>query len=126
MSIHLNYDKTKEILYCSFCDSFSLEELESTLYAITHSTEYAPDVKSSWNMEKLDHSAINEKVMKQLISIRQKYPQRRNAKVAIVAPSDLVFGLSRMYETFSEVNSMPQNIYVFRNQADADKWLLDE
>ena len=121
MPIHLYYDKKKEILNCSIDQSFSFEELESTLYTITHSAEYLPDVKTLWNIERFDLKEINEDFMNRL-----KFPQRRNAKLAIIIPSDLGFGLSRMYEAFSEIQGMPQSIHVFRNHADAEKWLLSE
>ena len=126
MPIHLYYDKKKEILNCSIDQSFSFEELESTFYTITHSAEYLPDVKTLWNIERLDLKEINKDFMNGLISIRKKFPQRRNAKIAIIIPSDLGFGLSRMYEAFSENQGMPQSIHVFRNHADAEKWLLSE
>jgi hypothetical protein len=44
-----------------------------------------------------------------------------SSRRAIVAPGDLVFGFSRMYEVFS--NSTEANYSVFRNRDDALKWL---
>ncbi len=47
------------------------------------------------------------------------------SKCAIVASSDLVFGVSRMWETFSEKNKI--TTMIFRNIEDALKWLdMDE
>ena len=46
-------------------------------------------------------------------------------KIAIVAPKDIVFGLSRMHEILSE-SKMPNNICVFREIESALKWLGQE
>jgi hypothetical protein len=45
----------------------------------------------------------------------------RALAVAIVAPSDLAFGIARMWEAFAEVTRW--NTHVFRSRADADPWL---
>ncbi len=126
MPIHLYYDKKKGILNCFIDQPFSFEELESKLYTITHSGEYLPDVKTLWNIERLDLKEINDDFMNGIISIRKKFPQRGNAKIALITPSDLGFGLSRMYDVFSENENMPQSINIFRNHADAERWLLSE
>ena len=44
-------------------------------------------------------------------------------KVAIVAPNDLVFGLARMYEVFSELEKVPWDLVVFRAVDAALAWL---
>jgi len=41
--------------------------------------------------------------------------------VAIVAPGDLAFGLSRMYETLK--NASPSSVKVFRDRAAAEAWV---
>lgn len=45
----------------------------------------------------------------------------RALAVAIVAPSDLAFGIARMWEAFAEVTRW--NTHVFRSRAEADPWL---
>ena len=126
MSIQIHFDKKKEILYCYFGESFTFEDVESTLFAITHGSEYPPDVNTLWDMGKIDFSEVDESFIQRIISMRRKFPERGNAKVALIVSSDLGFGLSRMYKSFSEVAEMSQNINVFRDRAKAEKWLLAE
>jgi hypothetical protein len=45
----------------------------------------------------------------------------RPLAVAIVAPSDLAFGIARMWEAFAEVTRW--NTHVFRSRGEADPWL---
>ena len=124
MPIQLHYDIKQEILYCSCAGSLSFEECESAFYTMTHAAEYPPDVKTLWNFETLDLNAINKSFMNQLIVMRKKFPKRSNAHVALIAPSDLGFGLSRMFESFSKLEGLTQNLYVFRTHGDGEKWLL--
>ena len=44
------------------------------------------------------------------------------APVAIVAGSDLTYGMARMYQIFSESNPSPME--VFRSFSEANKWLI--
>jgi hypothetical protein len=45
----------------------------------------------------------------------------RRLAVAIVAPGDLAFGVSRMWEAFAEVTRW--KTHVFRSRAEAEPWL---
>lgn len=45
----------------------------------------------------------------------------RPLAVAVVAPTDLAFGIARMWEAFAEVTGW--NTHVFRSRADAEPWL---
>jgi hypothetical protein len=57
------------------------------------------------------------------------YPQRVestfriNGKTAIAAPQDLTYGLSRMFQSFSEFNSVPFEVMTFRTMEEAEDWL---
>lgn len=46
------------------------------------------------------------------------------ARIAIIAPSDLTFGLSRMHEVYREHCILVER--VFRNESDALEWLKNE
>ncbi len=48
---------------------------------------------------------------------------RRGGKTALVVPSDLGFGLARMYESMAELKNHPVEHGVFRSRAEALAWL---
>jgi hypothetical protein len=44
-----------------------------------------------------------------------------DAKAAVIAPTDMLFGLSRMWEVFVEKSRL--QVQVFRSRADAEQWV---
>lgn len=64
--------------------------------------------------------------------LRQAADQNKNASkyvselfLAIVADRDLIFGCSRMFETFLEMNGLKWNINVCREMTDAKHWIIE-
>jgi hypothetical protein len=43
--------------------------------------------------------------------------------MAIIAPTDLLFGYSRMFQTLGELHDSPINTRVFRTPEEAKSWL---
>jgi hypothetical protein len=66
----------------------------------------------NWELEKI------------LFEAKEIAKATKGGKRAIVAPTDLQFGIARMYETFTEVykHSVPHK--VFRSKDEAMEWLL--
>jgi hypothetical protein len=75
----------------------------------------------------MDHSAIPEEKI-DIESVRQLAAQALEPApeltVAIVAPNEILFGLSRMWEMLAERPGLVTK--VVRNRAEAIKWLQDE
>lgn len=56
---------------------------------------------------------------------RKSLDLRAGGKTAIVAPDDLAYGLSRMYQTSSHSEELPFQLQVFRNAENAMAWFND-
>ena len=83
---------------------------------------FKPGLPSIWDLRETDVSAFSLDNIQSLIAINRKYQKERgNAYIAIVAPDDLSFGLSRMYEMLD--NAPHLRINVFRDLALAEKWI---
>ena len=121
MNINKDYRAEPGILYVRIDGELILEEYEQCLREIVESAEYPSDVKTLWDLRTTNFSPLNAQFGERLLAIREKYPERGNAKVAFVAEQDLAFGLSRMYEMMS--SGMPQHIMVFRDMQSAGQWL---
>ena len=52
-----------------------------------------------------------------------RFEERKGGKSAVVASSDLQYGLSRILETFFEIEGFPTQLRIFRIMDEAIKWL---
>ena len=60
-----------------------------------------------------------------LVSMHSAFNEKSHR--AIVAPKDEIFGMARMYQLFREWYEKPDQVRVFRDMAEARRWLgLDE
>jgi len=123
MSADLRYDREKNILHIVLHGSVTLDEFADVLETITHTEEYPPDVPAIWDLSALDTSDLDISMIELLNDIRKRFPERGLTKLAIVASSELTFGLSRMYEAFSA--DLPQMLRVFKDTGSAELWLQE-
>ncbi len=124
MPINYKYDEIKNILFGSIEGRVTIEDLRRALVGITESGDYPADVRALWDLRKLDFTLIDSKFGEQLVALRKRNTKRGNARIAIIAETDLSFGMSRMYEMLSD--GLPQQIMVFRDYSRGEAWLLDK
>lgn len=124
MAMSVAYDREKRLLYGVLKGPVTVEECTEVLQEIVGSDEYAADTPALWDMSEADLSSLDESLQRQLFGLRERFPERARARLAIVAPVDLVFGIARMYELSS--SAPPETIQVFRSVPDAEHWLLGD
>ena len=77
------------------------------------------------DLTEADPSAItSDQIAAIAHAAREIEPGTRAARVAIVAPGDVAFGLARMYE--AQQDRLSNTIRVFRDLAEAEEWLALE
>ena len=121
MQLKINYDAEKNILYGSYKGAFTVQQFEKQLREIVSTAEFPPDVPTIWDLSETDVSQFDWNFIQQLLEIRERFPARGDALIAIVAPSDLTFGVSRMYTARGD--SLPRQMQVFRTLPEAEAWL---
>ena len=123
MSLDMKYDDEKNILYGSYKGAFTVDQFEAQLKEIVSGADFPPDVPTIWDLSETDISKFDRDFIQQLLAIRERFPSRGDALIAVVASSDLTFGISRMYASHGD--ALPQRVRVFRTIAEAEAWLLD-
>lgn len=123
MPIDIRHDQEKKILYVTIRDQICQNEFADTLERITNSDNYPPDVAILWDARSVNMPVADKQFVSNLVEIRKRYPERKKSKIAIIAPSDFTFGMSRMYEMLS--GGLPKNIMVFRDFMKGEQWLQD-
>ena len=124
MTIALKYDKDTDILRITTGEVFTAPEFESSLNEILDSDNFPPDIKTIWDLTRLDFSKIDSNFETSLIQILRENPRRENALTAIVVASDIGFGMSRMFQTLSTQKDLPQRFSIFSNLIAAEEWLV--
>jgi hypothetical protein len=83
--------------------------------------EYKPGMGRIWDFRDADLSALDGSVVAEMTRYPSKFPPGiSDVKVAFVASRDLEYGLSRMFEAYSEA---PSTISVFYSLAEAEAWI---
>lgn len=79
-----------------------------------------------WDLSGSDLSSITSSEINGIAKTPRKYASMRTGgKTAIAAPTDLTFGLTRMYGIMTEVQDLPFETQVFRTTEEAHQWLLE-
>ena len=80
--------------------------------------------RALWDFTGSDlHNAKMVDLAAVLAAAKTLAPRRAGGKTALVMPSDLGFGLARMYDSMAELKNHPVGHGVFRNREDALHWL---
>ncbi len=80
-----------------------------------------------WDLSESDVSKLSaDDVFRVAHTPRKRAEMRIGGKTAIVAPTDITFGLTRMYEFMTEVQSFSFTTQTFRTTQEAYQWLFEE
>lgn len=114
-----------------------LKENDLTIFTISGSLNYKEIIaaikeispsehttNNLWDLSRADFENVKEANMRKIIGVSKEIaPLRESGKTAIVTPTDLGYGLSRMYEILAEAKGSPISYRAFRNLQDARNWL---
>jgi len=122
------YDAENGILWVTTPQIFDLSDIESLMTFLAESSEHSMDVETIWDLSELDFGPINREMIETMISRRSEISARRESRIALVAGSDLGFGMCRMYQTMSEAKGAvsPGKIHVARTKQEAFDWLISQ
>jgi len=121
MPISISYNKKLNLLYCRPATGVSLEEFDLCMKQIVNSSEFSADINTIWITTEIDFAKFDKELQMAIIKLREKYPQRGDARIAIVAENPLGFGLGRMYQGYSTL--LPQRVRIFRDLQSAEEWI---
>ena len=86
---------------------------------------YTPNV--IWDFSKASLADIPSDFVRQSSEmVKRLGVARRNGKSAVIASSDLEFGLARMFQIMTDNGEIPFKIKVFRYFGEATQWLFEE
>ena len=80
-----------------------------------------------WDLSQGDVRKLSADDVYSIANTRRIYAEmRKGGKTAIVAPTDIAFGLTRMYEFMTDIQDYSFKTQAFRTTQEAYRWLLEE
>ena len=126
--IELNYDRATGILRATatgvldFDRESCMQEFIRAMLEIVGGREYHPAVPTIWDLRQLDFSRTNREQEERLVGIRERFPLRKDARLAYVVGDDFAFGMVRMLDTL--MDEQPERSNIFYDYQQAEHWLL--
>ena len=122
MSINLKFTDDKQGIYVTLEGKVTLED-----FKVGASEAYSEENIHTQNYQIIDFTNCSSFDLSssdmQEIAIIDKEASKVNPdiKIAIIAPTDVAFGMSRVYEAYADETGF--DIMVFRNSEDVEAWL---
>ena len=128
MPITSQIDKTKNLTVYTLTGELTADEIQNAIKMYWEARELTLhalwDVRSAKlaNLESSDIEGITEFIDQ----YRHRFDERKGGKSAVVASSDLQYGLSRILETLYEIKDFPTQLQTFRLMDKAMDWLYQD
>jgi hypothetical protein len=122
-SISFVYDAETRRRIALFVGAIGDRELFEAYDALLHDPTYDPSVDDLIDLRGVTHMAVTGAGLHRLIALYDDRPSSgHQTRAAIVAPSDVLYGVSRMFQTLRG-DGNPDEVEVFRTLGDATSWL---
>jgi hypothetical protein len=122
MPIEHRYDPALRTLFVDVSGEVSETELVDTARKLAGDSSIPPGRRELVDLSRIENSDVTSATLRLVAHIYAESDQQpEDSRVAIVAPGDLYYGLSRMYEAFRR--SSPVEIRVFRELGEARAFL---
>ena len=124
MPTRYHYDPATRIVWIEITGELRESELVDLAEKLASDESFAPGHSELVDLRGLVHTDVTPTVLRQVAGIfarTDRHPEL--TRVAMCAPLDLAFGLSRMYEAYRESSGV--KLRVFRTLEEAERWLAD-
>ena len=118
MPIEYSIDKEAHMIFTRAWGTLTDEELLGHQRRLHADPAHNPAYSELIDFTQVERAPVSTEAIEALANNAIWEP---GVKLAIIAPTDLKFGLTRMYQAMSPDG--PQEIHVFRNKLEARAWL---
>ena len=122
MPIHYEIQPDQKVVYTTLKGELSEIELADYFMSLVSHPLFHPSFRVLVNTARIDSVAVTgEEIRAMSEATHDEAAKLGGARVAIYAPSDVVYGMMRMYQTLRDES--PYDIKVFRDLGEARRWL---
>lgn len=128
MPLSFLYDAKARVLIISVRENLCESEIEEMFRDICANPAIPNDSDAIWDMNDYLFDQATRRSFQVLINGRAQFPGPSQARIVLVAESDLGFGMCRMYKSMCDLSvSIADNAtHVSRTQNEAMAWLKAE
>ena len=122
-SINFAYDDALRRRIATFAGPIGDRELLDAYESLLNDPTYDPSVDDLIDLRGVTHMAVTGAGLHRLIALYDdRLSNGYQTRAAIVAPSDVLYGVSRMFQMLRG-DTNPDEVEVFRTLAGATRWL---
>jgi hypothetical protein len=124
MSVEYTYDEEQNVLYTRFFGVITAGDLKRQAENVCADPRICQGVRELVDLSDIEEIDGSESALEQNIRIDREHSEKlAGLRTAIVAPTDLLYGFARVYQSLAEVQDAPATIEVFRTEKEAREWL---
>ena len=121
MGIKITKNEDRDLTIHDVTGSVSEEEMYD---ALENFYKGEPTTLLLWDMSQADVSQVTTETLQRFIrKSTQLGGSRQGGRTAVIASEDLQYGLARMSEVLTEIESAPYSFRAFRSRQEALRWL---
>jgi hypothetical protein len=123
LTVHTAIDAAAGVIIHTVVGDLGIDDVQQAFALRSSHPDYHPEMCVLWDLSQANASRISTDEIRRLAQRNKSRVKKTGIgyKVAFVAPRDIEYGLSRMYEMFSD--ETPVENRVFRTIEEARLWL---
>jgi hypothetical protein len=121
MSIRYQIDLRRGLLRTTVTGVLNSREIEGYFDRLFDDVDFNPAIPGLVDLRQVTGAPVIEELRKIASVVRERRGARAPARRALLVPNDLLFGMMRMFEVYSDGG--PFEYATFRDEAEALRWL---
>jgi hypothetical protein len=125
MPITSKVDKTKNLTIYTLTGELTLDDIQNAIKSFWEAHELT--LKGLWDARSAKLTKLKSSDMESITAcigqFTHRFEERKGGKSAVVASSDLQYGLSRVVGTLYDIEDFPTQLKIFRTMDGAMEWL---
>ena len=125
MPITSQVDKTKNLTIYTLTGELTVDDIQNAIKSFYKAPELT--LKGLWDARSAKLTDLKSSDMESIAvfigQFRNRFEERKGGKSAVVASSDLQYGLSRILGTLYDIEDFPTQLKIFRIMDGAMEWL---
>ena len=121
----IRIDEEKNIAYIKIIGKVRSRKILDSFDQTVSSKNYKKGMGRLWDLTEIDLSLLETELIPRMARYSLKCPAGiRDVKVAFVVTESLEYGLTRMFQTYSEMYAKSQ-VRIFDTIEKAEQWMID-